>query len=342
MNYTEEQNKAGEYLRLALNYIVKHRLPANPVNYTVWYEYVSGKNAKLKKAIDQTIENKSTLDKKQVEDWYQKYVADGDRIVIGKLLTKISLMLKDVTRHVSETEDDLAGSGKNLEDLSDQIAMAKDYTDIKVIVDQMIDETRRLVNSGKRLQNRMKVSSEDLKQLNRELEQSQKEAQTDTLTGLLNRRGLEKRFELERIRAKQNDAVFSIILLDMDHFKSVNDRFGHLVGDSLLRGIAKLLKDHLRSNDIAARYGGEEFLILLPETGIDGAQSVGDKIKLTLAKKEWKLKESGKSMGKVTVSMGIAQYKFNEPEKDLIKRADDALYMAKENGRNRIFTEKDL
>ena len=342
MNYTEEKNKAGEYLRLALNYIARHNLPADPVSYTVWYEYVSGKNTKLKKAIDLSFEKKIVLNKNRVEGLYQKYVADGDRIVIGKLLTKISLMLKDVTSHVSETGDDLAGSGKNLEDLSDQIAMAHDYVDIKEIVDQMIVETRKLVTSGKRLQNRMKISSEDLKQLNQELEKSQKEAQTDTLTTLINRRGLEKRFELERIRAKQNDSALSIIMVDIDPFKLVNDRFGHLVGDSLLRGIAKLLKAHLRKNDVAARYGGEEFLILLPETGIEGETAVGQKIRKTLSLKEWKLKETGKTMGKITVSMGVAQYQMNEAEKDLIKRADDALYMAKKNGRDTIQTQDDL
>lgn len=342
MNYTEEKNKAGEYLRLALNYIAKNNLPADPVNYTVWYEYVSGKNIKLKKAIDYFFETAKPLNKIRVQGLYQKYVADGDRIIIGKLLTKISLMLKEITGHVSETEGDIAGSGEKLESLSEQITQAKDYKDIKDIVDRMIVETRRLIKSGKRLQNRMKVSSEDLKQLNQELEKSQKEAQTDTLTSLINRRGLEKRFELERIRAKQNDTAFSIIMIDIDHFKQVNDKFGHLVGDSLIRGLAALLKSHLRRNDIASRYGGEEFLILLPETDISGASSVGQKIKKSLNQKEWKLKETGETMGKISVSMGIAQYRLNEPEKNLIKRADDALYLAKERGRDQILTQDDL
>jgi len=315
MNYSEERGKAGEYLRLALNYIAKYNLPANPINYTVWYEYVSGKNVKLKNAIDHSFEKIKSLSTKNVEGLYQKYIADGDRVVISKLLTKISLMLKDITSHVSETEGDLTGHGKNLEELADQIGEAHDYNDIKNIVDQMISETRSLVQSGKRLQTRMKVSSEDLKQLHQELEKSQQEAQTDALTKLINRRGLEKNLELERIRAKQNDSPFSIIMVDIDHFKKVNDTFGHLVGDSLLKSIAYLLKEHLRRNDIAARYGGEEFLILLPETGIEGAKAVGEKIRKTLSTKEWKLKETGESMGKITVSMGIALYKLNEPEK---------------------------
>jgi diguanylate cyclase len=342
MNYTEERQQAGEYLRLALAYMAKHNLPADPVSYTVWYEYASGRNAKLKKVIDQSVEKKIDLDREKVEKLYQKYVTDGDRIVIGKLLTKISLMLKEITRHVSESVEDLAGSGEHLEQLSDQIAKVQNYDDIRNIVDQMIDETRKLVKSGKRLQNRMKISSEDLKQLNQELEKSQKEAQTDTLTGLINRRGLNKQFEIERIRTKQNDTVFSIILLDIDHFKLVNDQYGHLVGDSLLRGIAKLLNAHLRQKDIAARFGGEEFLILLPETDIKGAVAVGQKIQKTLAAKEWKIKESGQTMGKISVSMGIALYQANESEKDLISRADNALYMAKNNGRDLIVTQDEL
>lgn len=342
MNYTEERTQAGEYLRLALGLITKYNLPVDPVNYTVWYEYVSGKNAKLKKVLDLSIQQDKPINSKLVEVLYQKYIADGDRIVVSKMLTKISLMLKDITGHVSETEGDLAGHGQSLGELASQMTELSDFNEMKGIVDQMLIETKELVNSGKRLQTRMKISSEDLKQLQQELEKSQQEAQTDALTSLINRRGLEKRLELERIRARQNNSSFSIIMVDIDHFKRVNDTYGHLVGDSLLKTIAQLLKTHLRRNDIAARYGGEEFLILLVETDIDGAMAVGEKIRKALSVKEWKIKDTGKSMGKITVSMGVALYRLNEPEKDLIKRADDALYMAKEKGRNRICSQEDL
>ena len=99
---------------------------------------------------------------------------------------------------------------------------------------------------------------------------------------------------------------------------------------------------HLRKNEIAARYGGEEFLILLPETGIEGATTVAQKIRKTLATKEWKLKQSGETMGTITVSMGISLYRLNEPEESLIKRADDALFLAKNNGRNKVITQEEL
>lgn len=342
MTYCEDKSKAGEYLRLALAFLSKYELPANPVNYTVWYEYVSGKNLKLKKALDYSIERATPVTPKNVETLYQKFVADGDRIVISRLLTKINFMLREITSHVLETEGDLAGHGTSLRGLAEQIREVRDYEGIKIIVDKMILETKALVASGSTLQKRMKISSADLNQLQAELEKSQAESQTDALTGLLNRRGLEKRLELERIRAKQNRSPFSIILLDIDHFKRVNDTYGHLVGDSLLRGISQILKAHLRKNDMAARYGGEEFLILLPETGLEGAGAVAGKIQKVLYTKEWKLKETGQSMGCITASMGISLYAMNESETALFQRADDALYLAKNTGRNKIVFQTSL
>lgn len=342
MTYTEGAVKAGEYLRLAISYIAKHNLPANPVNYTVWYEYAAGRNLKLKKALDLSLEKKEPLNNKKIERLYQKHIIDGDRIVIGKVLTEVSLMLKEVVKHVTDTEGDLAGSGERLEKLSEQLEDVVDFADIRIIVDKMIAETKTLVKSGKRLQNKMQVSSDDLKQLYKELEKSQQEAQTDELTKLINRRGLEKRFELERVRAKQHSIPFSIIMLDIDHFKKVNDTFGHLVGDGLLKSLAALLKSQLRRDDVAARYGGEEFLILLPETDLNGARAVARKFQETMAAKEWKLKESGKTMGKITVSMGVALYNLQETGEELIKRADDALYKAKETGRDRVVTQEEL
>ena len=152
--------------------------------------------------------------------------------------------------------------------------------------------------------------------------------------------GIFLKLEMEKDWARQNHSPLSIIMLDIDHFKKINDTFGHLVGDSLLRSIAHLLKTHLRKNDIPSRYGGEEFLILLPETQIFEAVAVGKKIMQALAKKEWKLKKTRESMGNITVSMGVALFRHDDLNESFIKRADDALYQAKKEGRNRIITEE--
>jgi diguanylate cyclase len=251
-------------------------------------------------------------------------------------------MLREITTYVVETEGDLSAHGQTLNSLADQIKNIHDFDGVKELIDQMLDTTRSIIQSGARLHTRMKVSSEDLKQLHKELEISQKEARTDSLTRLTNRRGLEKRLEIERIRARQNNAPFSVIMLDIDHFKVVNDTFGHLVGDSLLKGFADILSGLVRRNDLAARYGGEEFLVLLPETNVEGAYAVSEKIRNILLKKEWTIKESGKRIGQIKASMGIAQYKLGETGNEVIIRADEAMYQAKSTGRDRIIIHSDL
>jgi len=342
MSYTENSPRAGEFLRLTLGFLAKYNLSANPVNYTVWYEYVSGKNRKLKRAMDRIIDNNLPLNNKNIETLYQKFVTDGDRIVISRLLTKVNLMLREITGHVLETEGDLAGYGQTLDAMAGQLHDIHDFEGVRDLIDQMLDTTKAIIKSGSRLQTRMKVSSEDLRQLHRDLETSQKEARTDVLTGLCNRRGLEKRLELERIRARQNNVPFSVIMADIDYFKKVNDTHGHLVGDSLLKGFAAVLKNQVRRNDMVARYGGEEFIILLPETNVEGAYAVGEKIRTALVAKEWKVKNSGKRIGQIKASMGIAQYVMTETGNQVVERADTALYQAKDQGRDRIVIHSEL
>ena len=334
--YTEDTARAGEYLRLTLSSLAKHNLMANPVNYTVWYDAVSGKNNKLKRVLDQMVESGEPLNDQNVQALYQKFVTDGDRLVIARLLIKVNLMLREISSHVAETKGDLAGHGKTLDSLAGELESVGDLGGIREIIDRMLEETRALISSGDRLQTRMKVSSGDLQQLQKELDDARKQAMTDGLTGLANRRGLEKHMELERIRARQNNAPFAVILLDIDLFKRINDTFGHLVGDSLLKGVAQILNAQTRGNDFVARFGGEEFLVMLPETDETGARAVAGKVKSVLEKKEWRVKDSGKVIGRVTASMGIALYRLGEPGTQVIQRADAALYRAKDEGRNAI------
>ena len=342
MNYTEDKSQAGEYLRLALGRMAKHNLPATPVNYTVWYEYVSGRNLRLKNAVDRSLQREMGINCEFIEALYRKFVTDGDRIVISRLLTQINILLQDITRHVGQTDDDLSGTGKRMDELARMIRDVRDFEDLKVVVDRMVAETRTLKASSSRLKDQMQVSSKELNQLYQELEKSQQEAQTDALTGLVNRRGLERALEVEMIRARQNQTPLSVILLDIDHFKKVNDTYGHLVGDSLLKGLGAILKQQIRRKDLAVRYGGEEFLILLPETELEGALIVANKIRNALGSKEWKIRESGKTMGRVTASMGVSAHDPGDTPESFIQRADQGGYLGKELGRNRVVSQEEL
>jgi diguanylate cyclase len=342
MYYSENRDQAGEYLRLTLGFITKYNLPADPTCYSVWYEYISGNNVPLKKAIDHTIENSKPINVATIKLFYQAYIADKNRSMTEKMLKEVKEILTDISRYVITTKGDLTGHGERLETLAKELDQAEDIETISTAVDHMIQEAKGLVQSGKHLQGRMTSSSEELASLRSKLEQSRQEAKTDALTGLLNRRGFEKRLHAAMAGAEEAGTPFSIIMIDLDHFKQVNDNFGHLVGDSILKAFATILKQQIKGKDTPARFGGEEFIIMLPDTQLAQARAVAENIRVLLASREWKHKESGRAMGRITISLGISQYRPQESDKALIDRADKALYAAKQGGRNRVITEKKI
>jgi two-component system cell cycle response regulator len=162
-------------------------------------------------------------------------------------------------------------------------------------------------------------------------------AQTDPLTQLLNRRALTERITAEMERALRYDSTLALLMIDLDHFKKVNDTYGHLVGDDVLRDVGQLLSDTIRGSDIVARYGGEEFLVLLPETDDDGAEKFANRIREAVEEHLF-ARESLAEPLRLTASIGVAVYPAARIEsvEDLFARADAALYRAKADGRNRV------
>lgn len=158
-------------------------------------------------------------------------------------------------------------------------------------------------------------------------------ARTDPLTGLANRWEMAKLLEMERSRADRHGSVFALILADIDHFKAVNDKFGHLAGDRVLRTLAGELRRNMRTEDRCARWGGEEFLILLPETEEQAAKTVAEKLRLLVREK--RMSWEGKPIH-VSLSLGVGVYSAKMSVDEVIRRADDAMYAAKQSGRDMV------
>ena len=184
------------------------------------------------------------------------------------------------------------------------------------------------------LQTRYLAVQEELRKAN---ERSQDQALQDGLTGIPNRRNFDQTLEREWRRAQRTNQPLSLLMIDVDHFKQLNDTLGHPTGDSCLRQLASLLRTRLgREVDFAARYGGEEFAILLMDTGIEGARTVADGLRKTVS--QYEFTHMGRPCGVITVSVGVATKvpTLDEAPSTLVELADEALYSAKNNGRNRV------
>jgi two-component system cell cycle response regulator len=182
----------------------------------------------------------------------------------------------------------------------------------------------------KRDRDQLRMSAEEASM---RAEQAQARAMTDALTGLLNRYGLQHTLAREHAEARRYQRPLSCVLIDLDNFKTINDTYGHAIGDLALQQIAAILREAVRASDTVFRYGGEEFLVLLPETDLEGAVALADKIRASAASRPF---GEGEHVFNLTLSAGASNLCADESGHDMIARADMALYHAKEQGRNRV------
>ena len=198
----------------------------------------------------------------------------------------------------------------------------------------LLNEMATMQSANETYRSKLEEANRRVAQQKEEMESLQADALLDFLTKVPNRRSLEKKFEEEAYRAARYEQPLSLAFIDIDYFKKLNDKYGHHIGDRVLRGIAMKMKTAIRQSDFLARFGGEEFAVLLPATNVGVANTVAEKLRNSLAQSIFRTDEHEI---KVTVSIGIEEYRPGEDDfEKLIARADAAMYQAKENGRNCI------
>ena len=327
----------------ALERIKALRLPANPHNFEVWYTYASGHNAALNNAINMMLDAGGSITPAQIEEIYLKHLSAAD---IGERIDKVGTQIAGEIEQVMAMIDASIGTAndysESLAGATKEIASDGDRDQVRMIVESLVSATREVETKNQLMQQRLKDSRKEIRELQENLEVVRTESLTDPLTTLSNRKFFDNMIERLIKQAAGSKQPLSLILTDIDHFKKFTDTYGHLTGDQVLRLVAVSLKHNVKGQDIAARYGGEEFAVLLPNTALSQAITVADHIRRAVQSKELMRRSTGETLGRVTISLGVAQWHEGDDVASILERADSCLYAAKSAGRNCVVAENML
>jgi len=331
-DFSEDQN--AHFLRQILLFLATQKMLPTPINYALSYEYISGSNKRLSNAIDSLIKQQKTFDKELSINLYNKFINDNSLESFDKINQDLEKLINNTRNIVSETSQKASSAGIIFEEQAASVTSIKSNNDLQKVISEIADEATGLATISQSLKEELDSANQEMVQLRKELIQVRESAATDALTGLLNRGSFDK--ALDNMVDQTNESESCLVMLDLDHFKQVNDTHGHLIGDSVLKFASNLLKKHAESHHFSARYGGEELAIIMPDTTIKKSAEIAEKIRFALESSRLMKKNSSESIGKITVSIGISRLNKNDTFEDLIMRADKALYQAKETGRNKI------
>lgn len=310
---------------------------ATPRAYTVWYTYVSGGQPLMNDAIKRLTAENGTLTDGDIDTLYETYL-DSARLATetGRMSTTMLAEIEGILEVMDLSLGSTAQYGASLQALSRDLDVSdQNRVRLREIMTTLVSETRAITASNQILEARMRESRKEIETLRETLEATRLESLTDPLTGLSNRKHFEESLAGMVQGVTGRAAPASLVVIDVDSFKRFNDVYGHLTGDQVLRLVALVMREHLKPGATLARFGGEEFGILLPETGRATAVAIAEKVRASVMGRELVKRTTGESLGKVTISLGVATTRPGDTAVSLLERADQCMFMAKREGRNR-------
>lgn len=324
----------------ALGYIKYNQTEARPDDYELWFNYASGLKPELNEKIKQLLSQTPHIPQDKLDELYSQFfmVDDVSERVEG-ISSQVSHELTDIMEMVGTSLANTESYSESLEVFTSELGDIDDVGSLKMMISSMANATFEMAQNTRELEGKLQTSHKHIEDLNQSIEAIRTESMTDALTGISNRKKFDTTMNEEMANSLTEGQPMCLLLCDIDHFKAFNDTHGHQTGDQVLRLVATILKNNVKGRDLAARYGGEEFAIILPQTALEDAKAVAEQVRKAVASKELVKKSSGTVLGRVTLSIGVAELRPDDTVKTIIERADVCLYAAKGAGRNNVQTE---
>lgn len=334
--------RANALAAQAMDRMRSDQLSPIPENFTLWYAYYSGQLPDLTRAVDLAARDGASLNQTVCAELFKRFFTlDLEAQAIRETSEKARHALGRILEQLGTVETETDRYGHALAGFQGELEQPLNLAELRAMVAAIAAETAAIVERQARLQAQLQESSQQLAEMRVSLDTARREAMTDGLTGIANRKAFEQALADAIEEADRDSQPLSLLMVDIDHFKSFNDTHGHLVGDHVLKLVARMLTECIKGRDTAARYGGEEFAIILPRTSLANAVTLAEQVRIFVGSRQIVNKARNANFGTVALSIGVAERRPGEVSSTLTRRADQALYTAKRAGRNRVCTSTD-
>jgi diguanylate cyclase len=309
-----------------------HQLDATPAHYELAYNYLSHSDRKLVDAVERAIAKMGRLTPEAAELILSEMRTDMSAEMLSKLIDKAQTGLNNIAGLAKQSGADAKAYGQALES---SVAELKSDTAEQTVA-TLVSLTQSMIEKTRAAEQQLRDAGKQMNQLRGSLAEARRLAESDQLTGLANRRAFEGRLRQAVATARDNGKPLSLAFCDIDHFKKINDTHGHDVGDRILKFVAQRLASVSGNNCFVARHGGEEFVMLFEGLSAEEAARMVDDVRADMEDRRLVAKQSGEPIGKVSFSAGVATLADNDNGRGMLRAADQALYKAKREGRNRV------